>query len=38
MMMGFYFSSYAQTAFDDQVVIMGIGNKGTGYYLQHTGN
>lgn len=34
--MGFYFSSFAQSTFDDsRAVALGSGNKGTGYYLSH---
>jgi len=36
VMMGFYFSSYAPMAQDDaQVISMGAGSRGTGYYLRH---
>jgi hypothetical protein len=33
-MMGFYFSSFAKTAFEEvRMVNLGAGSKGTGFYL-----
>ena len=34
--MGFYFSSFAQDAFDDDIEMMrlGAGNRNSGYYLR----
>jgi hypothetical protein len=39
VMLGFYFSSYSQSDFEDaQMVSLGSGHKGTGYYLRQQQN